>query len=172
MPTVVCGLCKKEFYAKPNWLKIGHGKYCSIRCRGVAKRKGKQVKCGVCAKEIYKSLKSIKGSQSGKLFCSKKCSLVWHNSYFVRERHSNWKTGEFSYKQHVLRTGVKAYCRLCNKDDTRILLVHHLDKDRSNNALSNLTWLCHNCHFLVHQYKERENALAKVHTNEYARSKV
>lgn len=169
MLIVACGLCKKEFYTKPNWVKIGHGKYCSIHCRGLAKRKGKQVKCHTCSKEVYKSLKSINGSQSGKLFCSKKCSLAWHNSYFVQEKSGNWKTGEFSYKQHILRTGRKVYCRLCNKGDKRILLVHHLDKNRGNNALSNLTWLCHNCHFLVHHYKEREDALAKVHKTEYAR---
>lgn len=168
MPIVACGFCKKEFYTKPNWLKIGHGKYCSIRCRGLAKRKGKLVRCDTCSKEIYKPLKSIRNSQTGKLFCSKKCSLDWRNSYFTRERHPNWKTGEFSYKQHILRVGVKAYCRLCQKKDRRILLVHHLDKNRSNNVLSNLTWLCYNCHFLVHNYTKREAALARILSTEHA----
>lgn len=168
MPIVACRLCKKEFYAKPNWLKIGHGKYCSRVCTGLARRNGKKVKCAICSKVVYKTLKSIKGSQGGKLFCGKKCSLMWHNSYFVREKHGNWKTGEFSYKRHVLRNGVKAYCRLCGKSDHRILLIHHLDKKRTHNTLRNLTWLCHNCHFLVHQYKEKENALAKIHEKEYA----
>ena len=168
MPVVSCKWCSKRFYAKPNWLKLGHGKYCSIYCRGQAHRRGKEVKCAICSKKVYKSLKSIKGSQSGKLFCSKKCSLLWHNSYFVQEKHGNWKTGEFSYKRHVLRNHVKAYCRLCNKNDQRILLIHHLDKNRNNNTLRNLTWLCHNCHFLVHQYTERENALFKIHGKEYA----
>jgi len=170
MPMVMCRLCTKEFYAKPSWLKDGNGKYCSRICSGLSHRKGRKVECTICKAEVYKSLKSIKGSQSGKLFCSKKCSLLWHNSYFIREKHGNWKTGEFSYKRHVLRSGVKAYCRLCGKNDYRILLIHHLDKNRKNNALRNLTWLCHNCHFLAHRYKEREDRLTKVHKTKYARS--
>lgn len=168
MPHVACRLCKKEFYTKPNWLKLGYGKYCSRVCSSLSRRKGKQITCAICSKEVYKSLKSIKGSQSGKLFCSKKCSLIWHNSYFIQEKSGNWKTGEFSYKRHVLRSGVKAFCRLCEKNDKRILLVHHLDKNRENNRLNNLTWLCHNCHFLVHHYQERENILYTIHKKEYA----
>src|SRR3989338_4406498 len=124
MPAVSCKWCSSEFYAKPNWLRVGFGKYCSRVCSGLAHRKGQKVQCATCKAEVYKSLKSIKGSQSGKLFCSKKCCLVWHNSYFVRERHGNWKTGEFSYKRHVLRNGITVYCRLCRKTDPRILLVH------------------------------------------------
>jgi predicted HNH restriction endonuclease len=31
--------------------------------------------------------------------------------------------------------------------------VHHIDKDRTNNTLKNLAWLCHNCHYLVHHDK-------------------
>ncbi len=161
MPLVNCLLCENKFYAKPNWLKIGHGKYCSRACSSFAKRKGKKVECFLCSQMVYKSLKSIKNSKSGNLFCSKKCSISWHNSYYAQEKHKNWKTGEFSYKRHVLRNGIKAYCRLCNKSDQRILLVHHLDKNRKNNNLENLTWLCHNCHFLIHQYNREEEFLIK-----------
>jgi predicted HNH restriction endonuclease len=52
---------------------------------------------------------------------------------------------------------------LCGKDDKRIIAVHHIDKNRSNNKLKNLAWLCYNCHFLVHHYSEiREKFLLKI----------
>ncbi|MBI4281264.1 HNH endonuclease [Candidatus Uhrbacteria bacterium] len=38
--------------------------------------------------------------------------------------------------------------------NNRVLLVHHIDENRKNNVLSNLVWLCRNCHFLVHKYNE------------------
>lgn len=44
-------------------------------------------------------------------------------------------------------------CAKCKSTDKRILAVHHKDRNRQNNTVSNLVWLCHNCHFLVHHYK-------------------
>ena len=41
MPAVTCKACETKFYAKPNWLKIGWGKYCSINCVFVSQNKGK-----------------------------------------------------------------------------------------------------------------------------------
>lgn len=168
MPIVKCLVCSERFYTKPNWIKIGRGKYCSVFCAGKSRRKGRNTKCALCTREVYKSLKSIKSSKSGKLFCGKRCSIQWHNSYYVQERHSNWKFGEFSYKRNVIRNKIKAYCRLCNITDKRILLIHHLDENRKNNKLDNLTWLCYNCHFLVHRYKGYRNALKKVYQKTHA----
>jgi len=36
----------------------------------------------------------------------------------------------------------------------KVIIVHHIDKNRKNNKLSNLAWLCRNCHFLVHHHEE------------------
>jgi predicted HNH restriction endonuclease len=33
-----------------------------------------------------------------------------------------------------------------------VLAVHHVDQNRTNNKVTNLAWLCHNCHHLVHRY--------------------
>lgn len=45
-------------------------------------------------------------------------------------------------------------CKKCGSTDSRTLAVHHKDKNRKNNSISNLMWLCHNCHYLVHHYKD------------------
>ena len=92
-------------------------------------------------------------SKSKKHFCSVLCSNIWHGKEFSREKHPNWKGGEFSYKDALKRHDVLKQCVLCGKSDQRILAVHHVDRNRKNNKLENLMWLCHNCHFLVHHYK-------------------
>lgn len=152
MPIVSCRWCSEGFYAKPNWLNIGHGKYCSIYCRGRAHRKGKVVKCRLCHKEVYKPLKDLRLSRSGKYFCGRKCALEWLSTKQFGENHASWKHGEFAYRGMLLRQGLKLFCRFCGRNDKRTLIVHHLDQNRRNNAISNLMWLCFNCHFLVHHY--------------------
>ncbi|MDP3989021.1 MAG: HNH endonuclease [bacterium] len=48
---------------------------------------------------------------------------------------------------------------MCLTNCSMVLIVHHIDHDRNNGALDNLVWLCHNCHRLVHNYKEEKEKL-------------
>ncbi len=76
---------------------------------------------------------------------------------YVGKSHANWKGGESAYKNILIKSRVPQICRLCKTKDKRILTVHHVDLNRKNNDVENLTWLCHNCHHLVHHdIKERE----------------
>ena len=153
MPRVSCRVCSSIFYVKPNRLERGWGKYCSKECRSLGFRRGKYVACDQCGKEIYKTLKEQRGSKSGRLFCGKSCQTKWRNSVYRGSNHTNWKGGESAYRDILLRASVERLCRKCGTTDERILAVHHKDKNRKNNNLENLIWLCHNCHFLVHHYK-------------------
>lgn len=153
MPTVACEKCGKPFYTKPNWIKIGWGKYCSRNCVFESQKKGKLVKCFICGKEVYKSPKSLVRSRSGNFFCSKSCQTIWRNRVFVGSKHGNWKSEENSYRDILLRAGTVQICRRCNLNDVRILIVHHIDRNRQNNEVDNLIWLCHNCHYLIHHDK-------------------
>ena len=153
MPTVPCTHCSTTFYAKPSAIQKGNGKYCSMECHTEAKRKGKEVACATCAKKVYRQGKDLKRSQSGKYFCDKSCQTTWRNRLYVGEKHKNFRTGESSYRERMKRSKVLKECRLCHTRDTRVLAVHHIDKNRSNNKIENLAWLCHNCHFLVHHYE-------------------
>ena len=160
MPTVHCTLCKKPFYAKPRHLKIGWGKFCSQNCQFQSKRNGKDVPCAVCEKPIYRTPRNFKHSKSGLFFCNKACFAIWKNKHLiVGEKHSRWKNGENAYRNIIKRSGTPVICGRCGENDPRILLVHHVDGNRQNNALKNLMWLCHNCHFLIHHYDKERGAL-------------
>jgi hypothetical protein len=150
MPIQVCKICPTKFYAKPNWIKRGWGIYCSVRCHHLGTKKGKNVKCFICNKLIYRPLRSLKNSKSKKYFCSKSCQTKWRNTEFIGSKHANWRHGRACYKSILSRNGVTKKCVLCNTLDMRVLAVHHVDENHSNNVLENLSWLCHNCHHLVH----------------------
>lgn len=159
-PNRNCKICNKKFYAKPNWIKKGWGKYCSKKCQFEAQKNGKLVKCHICEKEVYRSQSSLEKSESGKYFCSKSCQTKWRNEeVFIGKNHSNWEHGKYTYKRKILKSDKERICKMCKENDKRLLVVHHIDQDRTNNELSNLVWLCYNCHQLVHHYDNEKKKL-------------
>lgn len=81
--------------------------------------------------------------------------MSWKNqNLFLGENHPNWIGGEFAGRGVLERANKKMVCERCGISDKRVLMVHHKDSNRKNNKLTNLIWLCHNCHHLAHQYKE------------------
>lgn len=149
-----CLICKKDFYVKPNRLARGWGKYCSKTCNYAAQKTGETYSCTTCGKKTYKSNKDVLRSKSGLFFCCKSCQATWRNTFFSGYKHSNWKGGQATYRNILRKSKLKQVCAKCQNSDARVLAVHHKDKNRNNNSVSNLIWLCHNCHYLVHHYKE------------------
>ena len=163
MVQVSCKQCKDIFDAKPSWILNGHGLFCSSVCQYASVRKGKYVPCNQCGKETYKQKKALERSKSGKFFCGKSCQTIWRNSEFIQEKHPNWIHGRNAYKSVMRRSGAIQMCTLCKTNDKRVLAIHHIDEDRTNNKIENLVWLCHNCHHLVHHHPgEQERLMAAI----------
>lgn len=150
MPIVACNICQNKFYVKPSHQKMGYGKYCSKNCQSKAQLAGKHVPCFLCGKKIYRSLSQIKHSKSGNFFCDKTCQTRWKNSFKIEASHPNWRNGTSAYRNILLRSDRIQVCEDCGINDVRILTAHHIDLNRKNNNLSNLMWLCLNCHYLRH----------------------
>lgn len=157
MPIVSCQHCAKEFTAKPSWLKRGEGKYCSSVCAHGVRKSGAVVACYRCGIEVYKQQKSL--LKAVRHFCSRECSTLWHNSTYVGALHKNFKRGEYAYREALARTGLEKKCALCGMEEKAVIIVHHLDKNRKHNEPHNLTWLCRNCHYLVHHYESEHMRL-------------
>lgn len=156
-----CQICSKSLVVKPSHAKLGWGKYCSISCRTKSQLRGKQVPCYLCGRSIYRSLRMIQRSKSGNHFCSKSCQTLWRNSLYSGENHVNWINGISAYRKLLQRSGRKEFCQLCGITEKRILSAHHIDHKRSNNKVENLTWLCFNCHYLVHHDSELDLKVRK-----------
>lgn len=147
-----CGVCGKDFKTKQFYIHKGQGKFCSTACKGVATRNGREYSCHSCGILIYRAQGRLKKSSSGKMFCSRSCQTKWRNQEFIGPKHANWIHGRSAYQSVLRRNRVPEQCSLCKTLDKRVLAVHHIDRNRLNNELQNLVWLCHNCHFLVHHY--------------------
>ena len=148
---VKCKVCGKSFYGKPCHIKMGYCKYCSKDCSNRAKRTGKLMRCGICGKEIWRTKQDFRRSKSGKFFCSKKCQTLWRNKKFSGKLHPNWKNGNNRfYREKLLKSDRERVCVRCGNGDLRVLVVHHIDGERKNSRLTNLMWLCRNCHYLIH----------------------
>jgi len=154
MPIVSCKICEKEFYAKPNWLEKGWGKFCSRECQYKGQRNGKFVYCNRCGVKIWRTPKDYKNSKSGKFFCTKSCQTLWRNKLYSGPRHPLWKGGEGLYRQVLAKSGSLIACRACGNKNEKVLVAHHKDMNRKNKNLENLEWLCRNCHFLIHHYPD------------------
>lgn len=153
MLNIVCRNCGKKFYVKPNRIVRGWGKYCSRSCQYAGMKTGKYVSCQTCSQEIWKTPQQLRRSKSGHFFCNKNCQTIWRNKHYSCEKHANWRGGRGSYRERLIKSGIKQMCRRCGIQDLRILTAHHKDKSREHNDLKNLEWLCFNCHFLEHKYK-------------------
>ena len=155
---ITCRMCGGAFYAKPSHIRKGWGKYCSKQCQYLSQKTGRFYACAICGQQIYRTLRGQARSNSGKFFCGKSCQTVWRNStLYVGKNHANWTDGMASYRSILTKAKVPKACAKCHCVDKRVLAVHHKDRNRRNNTVSNLIWLCHNCHFLVHHFKAEAN---------------
>ena len=146
----ICKTCEIKFYTRPSFLKIGWGKYCSKPCQYLGLMTGEHFKCYVCNKTDYRAHAKLSHSKSGKFFCSKSCQTKWRNRQFIGPLHRNWKGGISTYRDILSKSKPLGFCILCKTKDKRVLAAHHIDGNHRNNVATNLTWLCHNCHNLVH----------------------
>ena len=153
MPIIKCQQCQRDFYAKPYLVRHGYGIFCSRAChhKGMTKRLG--VVCAICSKAINLSPSQIARSNSGKFFCNKSCQTIWRNKEFVGSKHLRWRGGNTLYRKILEKSNQKKRCTRCSLKDTRVLAVHHIDKNKKNNKVENLVWMCHNCHYLIHYDK-------------------
>lgn len=127
----VCLVCGKEFYAAPNVIKKGGGKYCSKKCMGISKRNGVIKTCAVCERRFY--VKEYIADQT--LYCCRECADIGRTKertvkvciycgkiFFTRNQTQMFCSRECHFKDHtgcgspVWKGGIsyKPYCEKFN----------------------------------------------------------
>jgi len=53
-----------------------------------------------------------------------------------------------SYEEYIRLTN---WCDCCELINPKVIQIHHIDRDKNNNNITNLIGICSNCHFLVHK---------------------
>ena len=171
MPTmvkVVCAYCGTEYEKELKRFneaeRKGSRHFCSQECKNAIKRNGEERPCGYCGKMVYRTKSELEKSKSGEVFCNKSCSTAFNNQFKSGENHVAYTNGVGSYRSKALRVQ-EHICSVCGwSEDERILEVHHIDEDRTNNDISNLIVLCPTCHrkITLGYYKLEENKLVKL----------
>ena len=155
MTKVICSVCGKEYELELRRynakLKEGSAFYCSKECFS---HKGSVLcHCANCGQEIWRTKSQYARSKTGNVYCSRSCATSKNNTLFKSgENNANYKGTD--YRQKALQT-CEHKCAVCGyNDDERILEVHHIDENRSNNEINNLCILCPICHrkITLHYY--------------------
>lgn len=146
-PNTVCDICKKGIYRRPSQIEGADRKvFCSATCYGISCRK--EVPCTVCGKLILSGI--------NRKTCSRSCSNTHRAGiqYKINSPRDKVKSQK-ALKVRLLKERGKN-CERCKYDKYEILQVHHKDRNRNNNSLSNLELICPNCHCEEH-YVQKGN---------------
>ncbi len=155
-PNIVCSICCKRIYRRPGELEKNKQKaYCSTNCYGRSCRKIRT--CLVCKKEYFSS------------FTKKTCSRACSNKHRTGIKYKlNRPRDKVVYMDGLkLRLMIERgkNCQRCGFSKTEILIIHHIDRDRTHNEPSNLELICPNCHAEEH-YLEK-SWLRRYNMSEY-----
>ncbi len=157
MVSVSCHYCKKDFLVK-NWMRDQkkRGKYCSRSCSSKAvgvlnteKAKNNYItlQCAHCKKDFKRRKYKTNTSKHGIYFCNKTCKGEAQRLGGCKEiLPPHYGTGRVNYREKALRE-FDHKCGRCGYNKClSVLEVHHIDRNRDNNDVSNLELLCRNCH--------------------------
>lgn len=141
-PNTKCKVCLKPIYRRPSVLQVnGQNVFCSQVCYGISCRK--EIVCPVCSKKFLAGL--------NKKTCSRECAnknRAGMGYKMGRQRKDKVKTFRLLKQRLMEQRGPS--CEICKYDKIPILQIHHIDRNRQNNDLSNLRLLCPNCHYEAH----------------------
>lgn len=168
-----CAQCGGEILIRANRLKPLN--FCSRACgtrygaahpteamqaRGEKRKTGRALSCQVCGTATYLTAARILRLETGKVkltFCSRSCQSSYYSSRRIGPLGSNWKGGisiypkAFSEARKVVLERDGHQCQAGGPHSGRVE-VHHLDGDKHNTEVANLTTLCAKCHKRVHRW--------------------
>lgn len=132
-----CSVCNTKFTHLAS--RANKAKYCSTKCYNKS-----QINKGLTTYECQHCHIKFQDSKSTKRkYCSKQCTNKASKETFI---------AKFStVRKMMLARGMINQCARCSFNKYPLILgVHHKDRNRKNNDLSNLEVLCPNCHSIEH----------------------
>ena len=141
-PNTQCLVCQKPCYKKKYYINknIDGHVFCSQACYGKFIRKEKP--CIVCDTPIM--------AHFNKKTCSRACSNKSRVGIKYRQGRRKDKVVHASQIKKRLLEERGGLCERCGFSLTEILIIHHKDRNRNNNDLQNLEFICPNCHAQEH----------------------
>jgi len=135
--TANCVQCGTQFNHISS--RSNSAKYCSPSCyhKAMSKKGKTQYNCVHCGVGFLGAL------SHKRKYCSRAC--------VNKASKEIWKPEFSTVRKNMFKRNMLTACERCGYNEhTLILGVHHKDRNRKNNDLSNLEVLCPNCHSLEH----------------------
>lgn len=153
-----CLNCEKEFLSEKREINRGNGKFCSMKCSGFYNGQHRQkpepnVVCAYCQIKFYKNTSQQSNSKSKFYFCCRAHKDAAQCIGGIKEiMPSHYGDTLHDYRTIIFKLhNRKKMCERCQYDKNEAaIIVHHKDRNRSNNDISNLEVLCANCHAIEH----------------------
>lgn len=147
---VTCMKCGILFLKRTSLIKEKGNNFCSTSCSSLFKRNRVSLICAHCQIEFERPKSDLNNSKTGTYFCSRTCKDKGQ-SYIEKIFPDHYKGNSYRVKALAL-LGEK--CKICGYSENVLALeVHHKDRSRDNNDISNLEVLCCNCHRIYHHGK-------------------
>lgn len=143
-----CDYCADTYKRHSRFLKGAvRENYCSSACynEDLIRIKVNCAHCGVLFSKV-----PSKTTKSGLHFCCREHKDA-AQSYMPDIQPDHYGKGN-NYRVKALKE-LPNECRYCGYNNVDALEVHHIDKNRDNNDISNLEIVCANCHTLIHKGK-------------------
>ena len=156
-----CDQCGSEFHARSWDIENKGRRFCSRACvidsRRINKVPRMSLFCAQCGVTFERSESQVERAKerhkSNLAFCSRRCKDIAQRIGGLEEIKPDHYGTEYPtsrYRVYALRHN-PAKCATCGWDaHPEVLRIHHSDRDRTNNALSNLEVLCPTCHEVDH----------------------
>lgn len=144
-----CDHCGEVYIVAKRFSK--KSRFCNKICASNATKDQLVFYCSLCGVEFMRCRSKLNNSKYGLYFCSRLCKEKAQSFNGIPDfKPSSYKNGNYiDYRKLAFDT----YGKKCNKCSystyERMLDVHHLNNDRSNNKIENLEVLCLWCHGLV-----------------------
>jgi hypothetical protein len=152
-----CPNCGEEFNADAKEVKRGNGKFCTRQCannfNAINRPKPElNVECAWCHKKFHKTISHQINSKSGLFFCCRahkdEAQRVGGIQAIMPAHYGI--VSENTYRRIAFAVKPKV-CERCGYDKHEAgIIVHHKDRNRDNNDISNLEVLCAICHAIEH----------------------
>lgn len=150
-----CDQCSKDFFVN-KWKT--QQRFCSKQCTGAFNSKyggSVHTNCSVCGNAVRRNPGKMRFEQ---VFCGYECMGK------ARRLEAPKSGKQAAVRKWFSRLNRMSSCEECGYDEVPgILVLHHKDRDRTNNVLTNLAILCPNCHALEH-LKENKTGWNHVST--------
>jgi hypothetical protein len=153
----ICERCGAEFSILRAEAARGGGRFCSRKCRDLARTTKERRKCEICGGEFEINQYAIKNGNGR--FCSRDCANKWHSEQMMGSGAPNWQGG-ISFEPYCpkfnkeFRERVRAFfgrrCLECGNIEKKTRhCVHHVNYKKEaccDDSIPLFVILCQSCH--------------------------